>query len=120
MAQHAIQFTGKVSWEGQMNGLPPEIHAYVLFDGDGENDAVIANKIIEDQAGQFIRARGMFVQRDQGQIIDLRQAPQDRMYIPFRWLVYMTPSIHKLNGELSLPDSEGVERLKDGSEPRKN
>jgi hypothetical protein len=113
---YVIRFTGKISWEGQANGLPPEIYAFLIFT---EYEQEKFNAAIENQCGQFIYHRGMAVQRDQGALIDLRQMPQDRMWVPMDWIVSITPSVHNLTGELPIADHEGVERLEDGTEPIK-
>ncbi len=113
---YIIRFTGKISWEGQSNGLPKEIYAFLIFDG---YDRELFNKTIENQVGQFTRIQAMVVQKDQGQVIDLRQLPQERMLVPFKWIVSIYAEVHNLTGELPEADHEGVERLKDGSEPLK-
>jgi hypothetical protein len=113
---HLIKITGKISWDGQANGLPPEIFAFLLFT---EYDKKLFNDTIEGQVGQFIKYQGMAVQQDQGQIIDIREMPQDRMWVPMKWIVKIIPTIHQLTGELPEADEHGVERLVDGSEPVK-
>jgi len=114
--QYVIRFNAKISWEGQSNGLPPVIYSYVIYEGD---DSSTINKIIEDQAAVFIRCQCMAAQKDQGSLIDLRQTPQERMLVPFRWIVTITTDVIKMVGEMSDPDEHGVERLDDGSEPLK-
>jgi len=114
--QHVIRFIGDISWEGQANGLPPQIFAYIIYDGD---DHAAINNHIEAQAGAFLRIQAMAVQRDQGQVIDLRQIPQDRMLVPMKWIVRITTTVTPLIGELPEADNEGVERLKSGEEPLK-
>lgn len=114
--QYVIRFTGKVSWDGQANGLPPEIYGFIIFEGD---DSKAINALIEIQASIFIRNQCMLVQRDQGKIIDMNQTPADRMLVPMRWIVSITVGIHLMTGELPQRDEEGVERLKDGTEPVK-
>jgi hypothetical protein len=114
--QHVIKFTGKISWDGRANGLPEEIYAFVIFDGD---DSKQINNIIEAQGTAFVRSQAMYVQRDQGQVIDIRQIPQDRILVPMCWIVSIAVTVTPLVGELSLGDEDGVERLKDGSEPPK-
>ena len=115
-SQYMLRFIGKISWEGQANGLPPEIYGYIIYEGD--NTAQI-NEILENQSGAFIRMQAMAVQKDQGKIIDMRQTPSDRMLVPFKWLVNMTCDIHKMVGELSNSDENGIERLSNGDEPVK-
>jgi hypothetical protein len=114
--QYVIKFIGKISWEGQSNGLPPEIYAYIVYEGDNAKD--IAN-IMEQQSAAFLRMQAMAVQKDQGQIIDLNQTPADRMLVPMCWIVSISANVVKLVGELSTPDVDGVERLTDGTEPVK-
>lgn len=114
--QYLIKITGVISWEGQYNGLPKEMFAFILYNGD---DTETINKHIEEQMASFIRAQMMFAQRDQGAIIDVRMTPQDRIAVPFRWIVYFYATVDKLTGELSEPDEKGVERLADGTEPVK-
>jgi hypothetical protein len=114
--QHLIKLTAVISWEGRANGLPEEIFAFVIYNGD---DAATINKLIEDQMSAFIRSQMMFAQRDQGAIIDVRISPQDRIAVPFRWIVKFYATVTKLTGELSQADEEEVERLEDGSEPVK-
>lgn len=114
--QYVIRFTGKISWDGQANGLPPEIYGFLIFEGD---DTSAINALIESQASAFVRSQVMLVQRDQGKIIDLRQTPQDRMLVPMRWIVNIRADVHLMVGELSVTDEQGVERLKNGEEPVK-
>lgn len=114
--QYVITLTGVISAEGRGNNLPHEIKAYLVYSGD---DTATINKLIEDQMGLFARTQMMFAQRDQGQIIDLRQTPQDRIGIPFRWIVQFYATVTRMTGELSEPDERGIERLEDGSEPLK-
>jgi hypothetical protein len=76
-------------------------------------------KAINAQTAAFVSAQAMSVQRDQGQIIDLNQMPQDRMLVPMNWIVCIDVSVFPLGGEISKPDEEGVERLANGEEPVK-
>lgn len=112
--QYVIKITGDISWEGQANGLPKSIYAFLIYEGDDASDI---SSLIENQMGAYLRAQTMFVQRDQGQVIDLRETPQDRMCVPFRWIVKFHAKVDKLSGELSIADENGVERLKDGKKP---
>jgi hypothetical protein len=114
--QHIIRFNGHISRDGQANGLPEIIYAFLLFDGD---DTEEMNKLIESQSVAFVRSQAMIVQRNQGKVIDLRQTPQDRMLVPMHWIVNVSVDINPIIGELSYADSEGIERFKDGSEPVK-
>lgn len=114
--QYAIQFIGKVSWEGQSNGLPPEISAYLVVESEGgAAEKPFITDVIEKQVTAFFKWGAMFVQRDQGQIVDLRQTPQDRIAVPLRWIVSLSVKLHALGAELPNADENGVERLKDGS-----
>lgn len=115
-SQYVIKITGQISWEGRENGLPEEIYAFIIYEGD---DSAQINKQIEDQMAAFIRTQMMFVQRDQGAVIDIRMTPQDRIAVPFRWIVKFYASVEKLVGELSAPDEEGIERFQDGTIPVK-
>ena len=114
--QYVIRFIAKVSWEGQANGLPPELNAYIIYEGDSVAEM---NQIMESQAGAFARMQSMAVQKEQGKLIDLRQCPADRMLVPFRWIVSLSCDINRITGELSVADDDGIERLSDGSEPVK-
>ena len=115
--QYVIRFNGKVSWEGQSNGLPPTLYAFVIYEGDSTEDMV---KIIEAQVGGFLRMQAFACQKDQGQVIDMRQTPAERMLVPFKWIVNITTDIYKLGAELAIADEQGVERMSDGSEPKVN
>jgi hypothetical protein len=114
--QHVIRFNGRISWEGRASGLPETIYAFLIYDGD-DRDGI--NRLIETQVSNFLKAQAMMVQKDQGQIIDLRKIPQDRMVVPMRWIAFMDVNVMPLTGELSQADEDGVERFKDGSEPEK-
>jgi|ERR1700676_2922890 len=116
MPQHVIRFTGKISWEGRVNGLPDEIYAFLTFD---KYDREAFNNAIVAQSEAFVRSQVMVVQRDQGQIIDLNQMPQERMLVPFKWIVNISVAVHPVVGEISIPDEDGIELLKDGTEPVK-
>jgi hypothetical protein len=119
--QYALKFTGKISWEGQANGLPPEIYAFIILEGfGGAQEKAFIDQTIEQQAAAFHRTQTMVVQRDQGRMLDMRVTPADRIIVPFKWIVSISASIHKLGAELTEPDGEGVERLKDHTTPLLN
>lgn len=113
--KQALRFTGKISWEGRENGLPEFVYQYSLF-ADFNKEQI--NALLEQENHQHMHDQGMHVSRDQGQIIDLSQIPQDRMFVPMKWIVCIRPDIITFNPELSLPDADGVERFSDGSEPK--
>lgn len=113
---HVIRFTGKISWEGQSNGLPEKVYAFLFF--QAYERQLFVNQINE-QMEMFTHEGGMQCQTVQGEIIDLDQMPQDRMFVPMQWIVNIKPEVIHLSQELSLPDEDGVERLSDGSEPIK-
>jgi|SRR5882672_9429888 len=115
--QYVLKITARISWEGRMNGLPEEVHSFVIYTGD---DPSLVNIILEREISMFSRYQMMFAQRDQGQIIDLHQTPQDRLAIPFRWIVSFHATVSKLGAELSELDENGVERFADGSKPLLN
>jgi hypothetical protein len=116
--QYALKFTGRISWEGQTNGLPPEIYAYIILESEGgAGEKPFIDQTIESQVMAFVRMQAMAVQRNQGDMIDLRQTPADRILVPFKWVVDISASVHKLGAEVTDPDAEGVERLNDGSTP---
>ncbi len=114
--QVVVRFNGHISWKGQADGLPPTIFAFLIAQ---DCDMPIIAKLIEDQSGAFIRSQAMYVQREQGKIIDLRIKPQDRMVVPFHNIAFMTVDLINIAGELSEPDENGVERLSNGQEPVK-
>lgn len=115
--QMVIRFNGHITWEGQSNGLPETICAFLIVQ-DAEMGMV--NKLIEEQQGAFIRSQAMYVQREQGKIIDLRFHAHERMLVPFHSIAIMTVDLINMDGTVSEPDADGVERLPDGSEPLKN
>ncbi len=120
MAQHVLIFHGKISWEGQANGLPDQVDAFLLFDDAGVNEKQFKSVItiaLEQQMLEFTKAQGMYVQRDQGQVLDIRATVLDRMFVPFKWIVYITPVLTRLTGELSQTDEDGKEILANGSVP---
>jgi len=115
--QQIIKFIGKISFEGKMNGLPPEIFGFVtLQDAD--------NKTISDAiAGQFGRYRemgGMVSEKDQGSPVNRQITWLGHMYVPFHWIVNVQVALINLSQEISVPDEKGVERLVDGTELVKN
>lgn len=115
--QYCVQFNGHISWEGQSNGLPPVIKAFLIFVGD---DRHALNNMIEVQSAAFLRSQAFYAQKDQGQIIDLRQVPSDRMLVPFHWIVKIDVELFLMPVELPEADESGIQRLKDGTEPLKN
>jgi len=115
--QHCIRFNGHISWEGQSNGLPATIHAFLVVDG---NNSAAINELIESQLRASIGSQSFCCQKDQGQIIDLRTVPSDRMLVPFHWITRIDVDLFPLPVELSEADEVGVQRLKDGTEPLKN
>jgi len=115
--QYCIQFNAHVSWEGRSNGLPSVLKSFLIYDGD---DTKAINDLIEVQSGAFVRSQAFFTQREQGQLIDLRATPSDRMLVPLRWIVKIDVSLHPLTAELPETDEHGVQRLKNGEEPLKN
>ncbi len=111
-----IRFNGHITWEGRSNGLPELIYAFLILENA---DQAFISKMIEDQSRAFINSQAMYVQRDQGAIIDLRMTPQDRMLVPFHNIAHIDADVLPMTGELSAPDEAGVERLSSGKEPLK-
>jgi hypothetical protein len=115
--QVVIRFNGHITWAGQSNGLPETIYAFLIVQ---DAEMVIVNKLIEDQSVAFVRSQAMYVQKEQGKIIDLRIHATERMLVPFHNISCITVDLINMDGLFSEPDEEGVERLPDGSEPLKN
>ena len=116
--QFVVRFKGRISWEGRANGLPDEIYSFLIFPTG--YDRGVMDKAINEQSTSFARNQGMVAQRDQGQIIDMRQMPGDQMFVPMQWIVSITVDAFQLGEELSMPDEKGVERKADGNEPLTN
>lgn len=115
--QMVIRFNGHITWAGRANGLPEIIYAFLIVQ-DAKMEMV--NELIENQQGAFIRSQAMYVQREQGKIIDLRFHAHERMVVPFHNIALMTVDLINMDGTVSEPDENGVERLSDGSKPLKN
>lgn len=115
--QQVIKFIGKISLEGQANGLPPEIYGFLTLQ-DADNAGV--SDAVSKQFGFYRGMGGMVVEKDQGAAIDMQISWLSRMYVPFEWIVSVTLSVHNLTLDISLPDEKGVERLTDGTEAVKN
>ncbi len=113
-----LRFTGKISWEGRMNDLPEEIYSFVFY--DSRLTAAQIAKLVEDQLAIYRNMGGMPVERDQGQVIDLRASLADRVLIPMSWIVYIRPQVMPIVGPTPLSDENGVERLPDGKQAPKN
>ena len=116
MGQHVIQFNAAISWEGQANFLPPVLHSYLIFD---QYDKDVFDKVIDQTLQAFIGRQAFICDREQGQPSDIRQFPANKLLVPFRWIVGITVEVRNLVGEMSTPDSDGVERLTNGEEPSK-
>lgn len=114
--QHVIRFSGHINWQGRSSGLPETIYAFLILE-DATADFI--SKMVEDQTAAFVRSQSMYVQREQGKMIDLRVTPQDRMLVPFHNIAFISVDVQPLIGELSAADHEGVERLSNGEEPVK-
>jgi len=112
-----IRFIGKISWEGQANGLPPEIYGFITLQ-DADNAAV--NNAVAAQFGVYRAMGGMVVEKNQGALIDMQVNWLSRMYVPFDWIVSVQVAFTNLSQEISQPDEEGVERLTDGTKLVKN
>lgn len=116
MPQHVIRYIAVISWEGQANGLPPALCAYMIFD---QYDRAIFDKVIDANFEAYAQRQAFFCSQDQNRVIDIREVPSDRRMVPMRWIVQITCDVQPLVGEMSLPDEDGVERMTDGSEPVK-
>lgn len=114
--QTVIRFNGHITWEGQTNGLPETIYAYLISDGL-DDDAIL--QLMADQLRQFVSCQMMSVQKDQGSLIDLRKTPQGRMAVPFHMIAYIDADVIPMAGELSNADEDGIEKLSNGEEPVK-
>lgn len=114
--QVVIRFNGNITWIGLSNGLPETIYAFLIVQ---DAEMAVVNKLIEDQTAAFIRSQAMYVQREQGKIIDLRFHAHERMVVPFHNISCITVDLINMDGVVSEPDADGVERLPDGSEPTK-
>jgi hypothetical protein len=115
--QQIIKFIGKISIEGQANGLPSEIFGFVTLQ-DADNKTI--SDVIADQFGRYRQMGGMVVERNQGSPVNMEVNWLGHMYVPFEWIVRVTLALHNLGQEISLPDEKGVERLNDGTALVKN
>lgn len=114
--QTLIRFNGYITWDGQSNGLPETIYAFILLE---DPDPKLIIKMIEEQLSSFVRAQCMFVQREQGKPIDLRSQPAGRMAVPFHNISLIDIDVLPVTGEFSEADENGIERLANGEEPLK-
>jgi hypothetical protein len=114
--QQIIKFTGKISREGQMNGLPTEIYGFItLQDANYE----MMSQAIADQFGRYRNMGGMISETVQGTPMDLQASWLVRMYVPSNWIVKIEVSLHNLGKDISVAGKDGVERYADDSEPVK-
>lgn len=109
-----IRFNGHITARGRGDGLPHTIFAFVIVQNADMN---LINKVVEDQSKAFVNCQAMYVQRNQGKVIDCRINAQDRTLVPFHNISHITVDLVNMAGELSEPDAEGVERLSDGTTP---
>lgn len=116
MTNHIIRFNGHITWAGRADGLPKVIYAFLITENANEP---FITKLIEDQTRAFVASQVMYAQRDQGQILDLRLTPKDRMLVPFHQISCIDVDVIPMTGELSMPDEKGIERLENGEEPVK-
>lgn len=114
--QVLIRFNGHITWNGRSNGLPETIYAFILME---DPDRALIIKMIEEQLSSFTRAQCMFVQREQGKPVDLRSQPAGRMAVPFHNISLIDIDVLPVAGEFSEADEDGVERLTNGEEPKK-
>jgi hypothetical protein len=110
--QQIIKFIGKISFEGQMNDLPPEIYGFVTLQ-DANNKTV--TDAIAGQFGRYREMGGMVSEKNQGAPINLQVTWLGHMYVPFNWIVSIQVALINLTQEISVPDEQGVERLSDGT-----
>lgn len=96
-----------------MNGLPDQIFSYVFYDARLSVQKV--TEMIEQQLSIYRSIGGMPVEKDQGQVIDVRRTIMDRIMVPWRWIVWVHPEVVTIPGDTPLPDETGVERLSDGT-----
>jgi hypothetical protein len=115
--QQIVKFIGKISFEGQMNDLPPEIYGFVTMQ-DADNK--LMSDVIAGQFGRYREMGGMVVEKDQGAFVNREITWLGHMFVPFEWIVRITVALVNLSQEISLPDEKGVERLVDGTELVKN
>ena len=113
-----LRFVGKISWEGQANGLPPEIFSYIFFDARYSSGKIA--ELIEQQLSVYRLIGGMPVEKNQGAVIDVKRSIVDRMIVPWHWIVYIHPEVITIPGDTPLPDEDGVERQSDGTQALKN
>lgn len=114
--QHVLRFNGHITHLGRSDGLPDVIFAFLIVENFDKNSI---NKLIENQSKAFIGSQAMYVQRDQGKIIDLHEMPQNRMLVPFHNIAFIDVDVILMTGEVSVSDEQGIERLHDGNEPLK-
>jgi hypothetical protein len=110
--QQIIRFVGKISLEGQANGLPSEIYAFMTLQ-DANNEVVI--DAAAKQFAAFRNMGGMIVEKNQGALDNRQVAWLTRMFVPFGWIVNITLALNNLTKDVPQPDETGVERLTDGS-----
>jgi hypothetical protein len=114
MPQHVIQFNARTSWEGRSNGLPEMLHSFLLFD---QFDRDVFDRVIDEFLSKSLSRQAFVCDKNQDQIIDIRQFPADKMLVPMHWIAAVTVSVYPLVGEMPQADEEGVQRLANGEEP---
>lgn len=113
-----LRFTGKISWEGQANGLPPEIQAFIFYRADMPAEEV--TKMAEVRLAYYRQIGGMIVEKDQGSTIDPNGTILDRIMVPERWIVFIHPEVVPIPGDTPLADDDGVERFSNGQPALEN
>lgn len=104
MPDFHITFTGHISWEGQANGLPKEIQAFMVIEADTK--AGIA-KAIEHQSNALFVAGGMAVSKTPAAIKDPSKLDLDRMFVPMHWITYVDTQVRRIQNVEVPEDDEG-------------
>jgi hypothetical protein len=91
MSDILITYTGHISREGQLEGLPAEIKAHQLLGNVGTKGEVV--QAVESTGTQFILSNGMAVSKDPAQIRAPKSLDSNRMFVYSRWIVYIDVSI---------------------------
>jgi len=99
-----ITFTGHISREGQLEGLPKEIYAFMLIETDSKGGIV---KAIERQSAEFFVAGGMAVSKDPAATRDPNKLDLNRMFVPMHWIAFIDVQVRQVVNIDGPTDKEG-------------
>jgi hypothetical protein len=114
---YAVTFTGYVDRRVAPEKFPDKVEDVVLIQVDGEEGLV---KFVNDRLAMYLKNSGLGVAVDKDTLKALGIENADRLWMPYRYLAYMTATHRVVTGEIPGYTDDGITAYASGKPVVKN